>query len=101
DVLAHSLLKYAFPPVQDQGGREAGSVGCASLAHPNLVCRPHGPHGSPSLEDSPEEGPSFSGDEHNLAPASRSLEPPRVASGRDSVDLTGLPQAVINTVQCQ
>ncbi|KAL0173211.1 hypothetical protein M9458_033522, partial [Cirrhinus mrigala] len=52
----------------------------------------------PSLEDSPEEGPSFSGDGHNLAPASRSLEPTRVASGRDTADLTGLPQAIINTI---
>ncbi|KAL0183722.1 hypothetical protein M9458_019418, partial [Cirrhinus mrigala] len=52
----------------------------------------------PSLEDSPEEGPSFSGDGHNLAPASRSLEPACVASGRDTIDLAGLPQAVIETI---
>ncbi|KAI2647783.1 Gag-Pol polyprotein [Labeo rohita] len=57
-------------PVQDQGGQGAGSAGYAVLAHPDLVCRPHAPRGSPSLEDSPEEGPSFSGDGHNLAPAS-------------------------------
>ncbi|KAL0161441.1 hypothetical protein M9458_045166, partial [Cirrhinus mrigala] len=76
----------------------AGPVGCALLAHPDLVCRPHAPRDSPSLEDSPEEGPSFSGNGHNLAPVSRPLEPPRVASGRDSADLTGLPQAVINTI---
>ncbi|KAI2649401.1 DNA-directed RNA polymerase II subunit RPB2 [Labeo rohita] len=52
----------------------------------------------PSLKDSPEEGPSFSGDGHNLTPASRPLEPTCVASGRDSADLTGLPQAVINAI---
>ncbi|KAL0152541.1 hypothetical protein M9458_052264, partial [Cirrhinus mrigala] len=75
-------------PVQDQGGRGAGSAGCAVLAHPDLVCRPHAPRGSPSLEDSPEEGPSFSGDGHNLAPASRPVEPTRVAPGRDMVDLS-------------
>ncbi|KAL0153324.1 hypothetical protein M9458_051362, partial [Cirrhinus mrigala] len=62
-------------PVQDQGGRGAGSAGCAVLAHPDLVCRPHAPRDSPSLEDPLEEGPSFSGDGHNLAPTSRSVEP--------------------------
>ncbi|KAI2650056.1 ORF V: Enzymatic polyprotein [Labeo rohita] len=95
-------LSPSEPPctdsVQDQGGRGAGLAGCALLAHPDLVCRPHAPRDSPSLEDSPEEGPSFSGDGHNLAPASRSLEPPCVASGRDSADLTGLPQAMIDTI---
>ncbi|KAL0165463.1 hypothetical protein M9458_037307, partial [Cirrhinus mrigala] len=97
---AHPPRRMATPPpcVQDQGGRGAGLVGCAVLAHPDLVCRPQAPCDSPSLEDSPEEGPSFSGDGHNLAPASRPLEPPCVASGRDSADLTGLPQAVINTI---
>ncbi|KAI2650115.1 ORF V: Enzymatic polyprotein [Labeo rohita] len=68
------------------------------LAHPDLVCRPYAPRNSPSLEDSPEEGPSFSGDRHNLAPASQPLEPPCVASGRDSADFTGLSQAVINSI---
>ncbi len=70
DALAHSwpwgLCKYAFPPseppctdpVQDQGGRGAGPVGCAVLAHLDLVCQPHASCDSPSLEDSPEEGPS-------------------------------------------
>ncbi|KAL0150896.1 hypothetical protein M9458_053815, partial [Cirrhinus mrigala] len=85
-------------PVQDQGGRGAGSAGCAVLAHPDLVCRPHAPRDSPSLEDPLEEGPSFSGDGHHLAPASRSVEPAWVASGRDTVDLSGLPQAVIETI---
>ncbi|KAI2648012.1 50S ribosomal protein L2, chloroplastic [Labeo rohita] len=84
--------------VQDQGGRGAGLVGCAVLAHPGLVCRPHAPRDSSSLEDSPGEEPSFLGDGHNLAPASRPLEPPCVASGRDSADLTGLPQAVVNSI---
>ncbi|KAI2646090.1 Sentrin-specific protease 2 [Labeo rohita] len=95
-------LSPSEPPctdtVQDQGGRGAGLAGCALLAHPDLVCRPHAPHDSPSLEDSPEKGPSFSGDGRNLAPASRPLEHPCVASGRDSADLTGLPQAVIDTI---
>ncbi|KAL0153621.1 hypothetical protein M9458_051101, partial [Cirrhinus mrigala] len=84
--------------VQDQGGRGAGLVGCTLLAHPDLVCRPYAPRDSCSLEDFPEEGPSFSGDGHSLAPASRPLEPPCVPSGRDSADLTGPPQAVINTI---
>ncbi|KAL0148839.1 hypothetical protein M9458_055848 [Cirrhinus mrigala] len=85
-------------PVQDQGGRGAGSAGCALLAHPNLVCRPHASRDSPSLENSPEAGPSFSEDGHELAPASRPVEPPRVAPGRDAADLTGLPQAVVDTI---
>ncbi|KAL0185452.1 hypothetical protein M9458_021149, partial [Cirrhinus mrigala] len=84
--------------VQGQGGWGAGLLGCALLAHQDLVCRPHAPRDSPSLRDSPEEGRSFSGDGHNLAPASRPLEPPYGASGRDSAQLTGLPQAVINTI---
>ncbi|KAI2655793.1 ORF V: Enzymatic polyprotein [Labeo rohita] len=99
---AQVRLSPSEPPctdtVQDQGGRGAGSAGCAILAHPDLVRRPHAPRDSPSLEDSPEEGPSFSGDGHNLAPASQSLEPARVASGWDTVDLAGLPQAVIETI---
>ncbi|KAL0189928.1 hypothetical protein M9458_017027, partial [Cirrhinus mrigala] len=52
----------------------------------------------PFLEDSPEEGPSFSGGGHDLAPASRPVEPPRVAPGRDTADLAGLPQAVVDTI---
>ncbi|KAL0188187.1 hypothetical protein M9458_015286, partial [Cirrhinus mrigala] len=102
DELAHSWprghLKYAFPPVSLLAQtlckiREDEAL----LAHPNLVCRPHSCN-SPSLEDSPEEGPSFSGDWHDLAPASRPVEPPRVAPGRDAADLAGLPQAVVDTI---
>ncbi|KAL0185479.1 hypothetical protein M9458_021176, partial [Cirrhinus mrigala] len=46
----------------------------------------------PSLEDPLEEGPSFSGDGHNLAPASRSMEPTRVASGRDTAVIETITQ---------
>ncbi|KAI2666135.1 ORF V: Enzymatic polyprotein [Labeo rohita] len=88
DALAHSwprgLLKYAFPPV--------------SLLVQTLVHGTQNPRDSPSLEDSPEEGPSFSGDGHHLAPVPRSMEPSCVASGRDAADLSGLPQAVIDTI---
>ncbi|KAL0180479.1 hypothetical protein M9458_022885, partial [Cirrhinus mrigala] len=52
---------------------------------------PPGP-GFPSLEDPPEEGPSFSGAGHNLAPASRSLEPARVASGQDTAVIETITQ---------
>ncbi|KAL0174646.1 hypothetical protein M9458_030614, partial [Cirrhinus mrigala] len=52
----------------------------------------------PSLENSPEEGPSFSGDGHDLAPAPDLWEPPRVAPGWDAADLAGLPQAVVDTI---
>ncbi|KAI2647506.1 ORF V: Enzymatic polyprotein [Labeo rohita] len=94
---AQVRLSPSEPPctdtVQDQGGRGAGSAGCAILAHPDLVSRPHFPCGSPSLEDPLEERPSFSGDGHNLAPASRPMEPARLAPGRDTSDLSGLSQA--------
>ncbi|KAI2654738.1 Aflatoxin B1 aldehyde reductase member 2 [Labeo rohita] len=61
-------------PVQDQGGRRAGLVGCTLLTYPVLVRRPHAPCKGPSLKDSPEEGPSFLGDGHNLAPVPRPVE---------------------------
>ncbi|KAL0152709.1 hypothetical protein M9458_052432 [Cirrhinus mrigala] len=81
-------LSPSEPPgtnlVQDQGERGAGLAGCTLLAHPDLVPRTHAPRDSPSLEDSPEEGPSFSGDGHYLAPVPRSVEASRVASGRPS-----------------
>ncbi|KAL0160861.1 hypothetical protein M9458_044586, partial [Cirrhinus mrigala] len=56
---------------------------------------------SPSLEDPLEERPSFSGDGHNLAPASRPMEPALLAPGRDASDLSGLSQAVIETITQQ
>ncbi|KAI2645552.1 ORF V: Enzymatic polyprotein [Labeo rohita] len=99
---AQVRLSPSEPPstdtVQDQGGRGAGSAGCAILAHPDLVSRPHFPCGSPSLEDPLEERPSFSGDGHNLAPASRPMEPARLAPGRDTSDLSGLSQAMTDTI---
>ncbi len=60
--------------VQAQGGRGAGPAGCAPLAHPDLVSRPHFPRDSTSLAHSSEEGPPFSGAQHHMAPASRSVE---------------------------
>ncbi|KAI2646618.1 hypothetical protein H4Q32_025549 [Labeo rohita] len=79
------------------------NISCLELLAVLLILRrflpiPQAPHESSSLVDSPEEGYSFSGDGHNLAPMSRSGEPPHVASGQDKVDLTGLPQGVINTI---
>ncbi len=84
--------------VQGQGGRGAGPAGRAVLAHPDLVSRTHSPRDSPSLAHSSEEGPPFSGTRHHLAPASRPVEPPCVAPGRDAADLSGLPQAVVETI---
>ncbi len=75
--------------VQAQGGRGAGPAGCAPLAHPDLVSRTHFPRDSTSLAHSSEEGPPFSGARHHMAPASRSMEPPCVAPGRDAADLSG------------
>ncbi len=110
DALAHSwpraLRKYAFPPVsllvqtlcKLREGRGAGPAGCAPLAHPDLVSRTHFPRDSTSLAHSSEEGPPFSGARHHMAPASRSMEPPCVAPGRDAADLSGLPPSVVETI---
>ncbi len=84
--------------VQAQGGRGAGPAGCAPLAHPDLVSQTHFPRDSTSLAHSSEEGPPFSGARHHMAPASRSMEPPCVAPGRDAADLSGLPPAVVETI---
>ncbi len=84
--------------VQAQGGRGAGPAGCAPLDHPDLVSRTHFPRDSTSLAHSSEEGPPFSGARHHMAPASRSMEPPCVAPGRDAADLSGLPPAVVETI---
>ncbi len=45
-----------------------------------------------------EEGPPLLGAWHHMALASRSVEPPRVAPGRDATDLSGLPPAVVETI---
>ncbi len=84
--------------VQAQGGRGAGPAGCAPLAHPDLVSRTHFPRNSTSLVHSSEEVPPFSGARHHMAPASKSMEPPCVAPGRDAADLSGLPPAVVETI---
>ncbi len=84
--------------MQAQGGRGAGPAGCAPLAHPDLVSQTHFPRNSTSLAHSSEEGPPFSGARHHMAPASRSMEPPCVAPGRDVADLSGLPPAVVETI---
>ncbi len=84
--------------VQAQGGRGAGPVGCAPLALPDLISRTHFPRDSNSLAHSSEEGPPLSGARQHMAPASRSMEPPCVAPGRDAADLSGLPPAVVETI---
>ncbi len=84
--------------VQGQGGRGAGPAGRAVLAHPDLVSRTHSPRNSPSLTHSSEERPPFSGAQHHLAPASRPVEPPCVAPGLDTADLSVLLQAVVETI---
>ncbi len=75
-----------------------GAAGCAPLAHPDLASRTHFLRDSTSLAHSSEEGPPFSGSRHHMAPASRSMEPPCVAPGRDAADLSGLPPAVVETI---
>ncbi|KAL0199171.1 hypothetical protein M9458_007711, partial [Cirrhinus mrigala] len=95
DALARSgppEPNYAFPPV---------SLLAQTLCKIREDEEPHFPRGSPSLEDPLEERLSFSGDGHNLAPASRPMEPARLAPGRDASDLSGLSQAVIETITQQ
>ncbi len=70
--------------VQSQGGRGAGLASCALLAQPDLVPGTHAPRDSPSLASSSEKGPSFSETGHPLAPASRPLETPCLATGWDA-----------------
>ncbi|KAI2662475.1 GTPase Der [Labeo rohita] len=55
--------------VQSQGGQGAGPLGSPLLAQQNLVLGPGSPGVSSSLAHSPEEGPPFPGEGHNLAPA--------------------------------
>lgn len=69
DALAHSwlqgLLKYAFYPVSlithtlCKVRKTPDLDGCGLLAHLDLVLGAHAPLLSPSLVNSPEEGPSF------------------------------------------
>ncbi len=104
--LALGLMQVCISPseptrtdtVQAQGGRGAGPAGCAPLAHPDLVSRTHFPRDSTSLAHSSEEGHPLSGARHRMAPASRSMEPPCVAPGREAADLSGLPPAVVETI---
>ncbi len=84
--------------VQAQGGRGAGPAGCAALAHPDLVSWTNFPRDSTSVAHSSEKGPPLSGTRDHMAPASRSVEPPCVAPGRDAADLSGLPPAVVETI---
>ncbi|KAI2661076.1 ORF V: Enzymatic polyprotein [Labeo rohita] len=85
DALAHSWPpgpKYAFPPV-------------SLLAQ--TLCKIREDE-EQALLVAPYWHPPGPGDGHNLAPAPRPVEPARLVPGRDSSDLSGLPQAVIETI---
>ncbi|KAI2667881.1 ORF V: Enzymatic polyprotein [Labeo rohita] len=99
DALAHSWPpgpKYAFPPVSLLAQtlckirEDEEQVLLVAPYWPTRTC--------PSLENPLEERPSFSGDGHNLAPVPRPVEPARLVPGWDASDLSGLPQAVIETI---
>ncbi len=103
DALAHSwpraLCKYAFPPV---------SLLAQTLCKVRedeeqvLLVTPFWPTRTwfPELIllATAPPWPPFSGARHHLAPAPRPVEPPCVAPGRDAADLSGLPQAVVETI---
>ncbi|KAL0150578.1 hypothetical protein M9458_054171 [Cirrhinus mrigala] len=84
--------------VQSQGGQRTGSLGGLVLAQQNLVLGPCAPSISSSLAHSSEEGPSFSGGGHSLAPAPRPLEPPPLVPGHDQEDFRDLSRSVVNTL---
>lgn len=84
-------------PCVRSGRMRSRSWWCALLAHSDFF-GPDSPCDSLSLVNLPEEGPSFSRTGHNLSPASRSFEPPRVTPGWDTEDLSSLSQAVIATI---
>ncbi|KAL1278908.1 hypothetical protein QQF64_025581 [Cirrhinus molitorella] len=85
-------------PVQSQGGQRTDPAGGPLLAQQGLVLRAGAPLPRSSLAHSPEEGPPFTGEGHDMAPAPRSLEPPRMVPGRDQEDFRDLPLAVVNTL---
>ncbi|KAI2650818.1 Transposon Ty3-G Gag-Pol polyprotein [Labeo rohita] len=100
DALAHSWprgrLKYAFPPVSliaqtlCKVREDKEQILLVAPFWPNRTC--------PSLAHSSVEGPPFSGEGHNLAPAPRSLEPPPLVPGRDQEDFRDLSPSVVNTL---
>ncbi len=110
DALAHSwlrdLCKYAFPPLSlltQTLCKLREDVEQVLLVVPlwstrTMVSRTHPPCDSTSLAHSSEKGPPLSAAWHHMAPASRSVEPPCVAPGRDAADLSGLPPAVVETI---
>lgn len=78
--------------VQSQERWGVGPTSGTLLAHQDMVHRTYVSRDSPSLADSPEEGPSVSGREHHMAPTSRPLKYPCLAL------LSGLPQQVVHTI---
>ncbi len=105
DTLAHSwpqaLHKYVFPPVS-----LLAQTLCKLRKDEEqvLLVAPHWPTRTwfPKLISLttalPRCIPPLSGAWHHMAPASRSVEPPCVAPGRDVADLSGLPPAVVETI---
>ncbi len=110
DALAHSwpraLCKYAFPPVsllaqtlckvredEEQVLLVAPSWPTRTWFPELILLATAPPWPIPLRKD-----PPFSGARHHFAPASRPVEPPCVAPGRDAADLSGLPQAVVETI---
>ncbi len=88
----------AAVPLEQVSRHTVVTTDASSTAHPDLVSRTHFPRDSTSLAHSSEKGPPLSGARHHMVPASRSMEPPCVAPGRDAADLSGLPPAVVETI---
>ncbi|KAL0182109.1 hypothetical protein M9458_021484, partial [Cirrhinus mrigala] len=89
--LSRDALAYSWPPGLNLLAQTLCKI--REDGEQVLLVAPYWPTRTcPSLEDSPEEGPSFSGDGHNLAPASRPVEPTRVAPGRDTAVIETITQ---------
>ncbi len=110
-ITPHVTARPPSPPLESHAVQvtarcphpgEAQSCGRRALTTSHvprrMVSRTPLPCDSPSLAHSSEEGSPLSGARHHMAPASRSVEPPCVATGRDVADLSGLPLAVVETI---
>ncbi|KAL0188092.1 hypothetical protein M9458_015191, partial [Cirrhinus mrigala] len=85
--LGTNALGHSWPRGPcNQGGQGTAPAGGPILVQQDLVLGACAPVIDSSLAHYPEKGPPPSGEGQNLAPASRSLEPPSMVPGRDQED---------------
>ena len=66
--------------MQDQGGESVSDPGGPELAEPALVRGPERVSGGSPMANPPQEGPAVSGEQHDMAPQPRAVEPSCVAA---------------------